>query len=75
MVETARVDRRARGGRTVVLTGAMVPYAFGSSDGMFNLAARSRSPSAPRGVYLAMNGRYLPWDRVRKKTKTGVFET
>jgi L-asparaginase len=75
MVETARaIAERARD-KTVVLTGAMVPYAFGSSDGLFNLgSALSFAQVLPPGVYLAMNGRYFPYDRVRKNPKTGVFE-
>ena len=75
MVETARtIAERARD-KTVVLTGAIVPYAFGSSDGLFNLgSALSFAQVLPPGVYVAMNGRYFPYDRVRKNAKTGVFE-
>ena len=62
--------------KTIVLTGAMVPYAFGSSDGLFNLgSALSFVQVLPPGVYVAMNGRYFPWDRVRKNKETGVFES
>ncbi len=61
--------------KTIVLTGAMVPYKFGSSDGLFNLgAALAFVQVLPHGVYVAMNGRALPWDKVRKNRKTGVFE-
>jgi L-asparaginase len=75
MVETARAVARGVSGKTVVLTGAMVPYAFGSSDGLFNLgSALSFAAVLPPGVYLAMNGQHLPWDRVRKNRETGVFE-
>jgi L-asparaginase len=75
MVETAKAIAAAVTGKTVVLTGAMVPYAFGSSDGMFNLgSALSFAQVLPPGVYVAMNGRYFPWDRVQKNKKTGVFE-
>src|SRR5512137_997581 len=75
MVETARVIAARVTGKTVVLTGAMVPYAFGSSDGMFNLgSALSFAQVLPPGVYVAMNGRYFSWDKVKKNTKTGVFE-
>jgi L-asparaginase len=75
MVETARVVASRVTGKTVVLTGAMVPYAFGSSDGLFNLgSALSFAQALPPGVYVAMNGRYFPWDRVQKNRKTGVFE-
>ena len=63
-------------GKTIVLTGAMIPYAFGgSSDGFFNLgAALAFAQTLPAGVYVAMNGRYFPWDRVRKNRQTGYFE-
>jgi L-asparaginase len=75
MVETARVLAAAVHGKTIVLTGAMVPYSFGSSDGMFNLgSALAFVQTLPPGVYIAMNGRYLPSDRVRKNLETGCFE-
>ena len=77
MVETARALAAAGlRDKTVVLTGAMVPYAFGSSDGLFNLgSALSFVQVLPPGVYVAMNGRHFPWDRVRKNRATGVFES
>ena len=76
MVETARALAAAGlDGRTIVLTGAMVPYAFGSSDGLFNLgSALSFVQVLPPGVYIAMNGRHFHWDAVRKNRETGVFE-
>ena len=75
MVETARTLANATTGKTIVLTGAMVPYAFGSSDGMFNLgSAVSFAQILPPGVYVAMNGTAFPWNRVRKNRQTGVFE-
>ena len=76
MVETARALAQAGiGARTVVLTGAMVPYAFGSSDGLFNLgSALSFVQVLPPDVYVAMNGQYFPWDRVRKNRENGWFE-
>ena len=53
----------------------MIPYAFGSSDGLFNLgSALSFAQVLPPGVYVAMNGMSFPWDGVRKNTKTGFFE-
>jgi L-asparaginase len=58
-----------------VLTGAMVPYAFGSSDGLFNLgSALSFAQVLDPGVYVAMNGRCFGWDNVRKNRELGVFE-
>jgi L-asparaginase len=75
MVETARALAAGVPDKTVVLTGAMIPYAFGSSDGLFNLgSAVSFAQVLPAGVYVAMNGRYFSWDRVRKNRDTGIFE-
>jgi L-asparaginase len=76
MVQTARaLADAALSDKTVVLTGAMVPYAFGSSDGLFNLgSALSFVQVLPPGVYIAMNGRHFPWNLVRKNTATGSFE-
>lgn len=75
MVQTGGVLAEAVRGKTVVLTGAMVPWAFGSSDGLFNLgSALSFVQVLPEGVYVAMNGRFFPWDRVRKNRETGRFE-
>ena len=79
MVETAAALAAAlhpASGKTIVLTGAMIPYAFGSSDGLFNLgSALSFVQALPPGVYIAMNGRYFQWDRVRKNRESGVFES
>ena len=76
MVETARALAQGVAGKTIVLTGAMVPYAFGSSDGLFNLgSALSFVQVLPPGVYVAMNGRWFPWNDVRKNRETGVFES
>ncbi len=75
MAETARALQAAGLGKTVVLTGAMVPYAFGSSDGLFNLgSALSFAQVLPAGVYVAMNGRVFAGDKVRKDRQHGVFE-
>jgi L-asparaginase len=75
MADTARALHAAAVGKTVVLTGAMVPYAFGSSDGLFNLgSALSFAQVLPPGVYVAMNGRCLPGEHVRKDRQTGIFE-
>ncbi len=75
MVETAAALARGAPGKTIVLTGAMIPYAFGSSDGLFNLgSALSFVQVLPPGVYIAMNGQHFSWDRVRKNRETGAFE-
>ena len=76
MAETARALVAAALAKTIVLTGAMVPYAFGSSDGLFNLgSALSFAQVLPAGVYVAMNGRCFAWDDVAKNRQLGVFET
>ncbi len=76
MEETARVLGAVGLPKTIVLTGAMIPYAFGSSDGLFNLgSALSFVQVLPHGVYVAINGTYFPWNDVRKNRGLGVFET
>lgn len=75
MEETARVLGKSLQDKTIVLTGAMVPYKFGSSDGLFNLgSALAFVQILSPGVYVAMNGRYFTWDNVKKNKKTGEFE-
>ncbi|MCH8010331.1 MAG: asparaginase [Candidatus Marinimicrobia bacterium] len=75
MVDTARVIAHVQLEKTVILMGAMIPYKFGSSDGLFNLgSALAFVQVLPHGVYIAMNGRYFPYDRVRKNPNTGRFE-
>ena len=75
MVETAALLGREALPKTIVLTGAMVPYKFGSSDGLFNLgSALAFVQTLPHGVYIAMNGRVFPWDSVRKNREKGIFE-
>jgi L-asparaginase len=76
MAETAAVLGRGLRRKTVVLTGAMVPYTFGSSDGLFNLGtAMAFVQTLGEGVYVAMNGRCFPWDSVRKDRGKGIFES
>lgn len=77
MVETAKFIAEANiPDKTIVLTGAMIPYAFGtSSDGFFNLgSALAFVQTLPPGIYVVMNGRYFDWHNVKKNTKTGNFE-
>jgi L-asparaginase len=75
MAETARFVAERVQGKTIVLTGAMIPYKFGSSDGLFNLgSALAFVQTLPAGVYIAMNGRCFPAARVRKNKQTGIFE-
>ena len=75
MEVTARVLGEIVREKTIVLTGAMIPYKFGSSDGLFNLgSALGFVQTLPYGVYIAMNGRYFHWNNVRKNKQTGQFE-
>lgn len=75
MTETAKFLAKKVKNKTIVLTGAMIPIKFGSSDGLFNLgSALAFSQTLPAGIYIAMNGRYFTWDNVRKNKETGVFE-
>lgn len=75
MVETARILAESIQEKTIVLTGAMIPYAFGSSDGLFNLGgALSVVQVLPPGVYIAINGQVFNWYEVKKNRKLGVFE-
>ena len=75
MCQTASMMAKLNLNKTIVLTGAMIPIRFGSSDGLFNLgSALAYVQSLPPGVYIAMNGRYFQWDNVRKNRETGYFE-
>jgi L-asparaginase len=75
MADTAKVLGQIVNDKTIILTGAMIPIKFGSSDGLFNLgSALAFAQTLPQGVYVAMNGRYFNWDNVRKNKQTGVFE-
>jgi L-asparaginase len=75
MEQTARVLAEAAINKTIILTGAMIPIKFGSSDGLFNLgSALAFAQSLQVGVYVAMNGRYFNWDNVRKNKLSGIFE-
>ena len=76
MVKTAEVLAKANINKTIILTGAMIPYAFGtSSDGFFNLGASlAFVQTLDHGVYISMNGRFFNWDNVRKNKASGYFE-
>jgi L-asparaginase len=75
MADTAKFLAGRIKEKTVVLTGAMIPYKFGSSDGLFNLgSALAFVQALPHGVYVAMNGRIFNWNNVRKNRQTGEFE-
>ncbi|MBI2658220.1 asparaginase [Candidatus Woesearchaeota archaeon] len=76
MVETAQILGKNIVDKTIVLTGAMVPYIFRSSDGLFNLGcALAFVQSLPNGVYISMNGKYFHWDNVKKIKEIGEFKT
>jgi L-asparaginase len=75
MEQTARMLGPQISDKTVVVTGAMVPYKFGSSDGLFNLgSALAFVQALPKGVYIAMNGKYFHWSNVTKDKATGEFK-
>jgi L-asparaginase len=75
MEEIAKILANSIKDKTIVLTGAMIPYKFGSSDGIFNLGSSlAFVQTLPRGVYISMNGKYFNWDNVRKNKETGEFE-
>jgi L-asparaginase len=75
MTETAKYLADKIPKKTVVITGAMIPYKFGSSDGLFNLgSALAFVQSLPAGIYVAMNGRYYDWNNCKKNKQTGFFE-
>jgi len=75
MIKTAKVLANSIKDKTIILTGAMVPYKFGSSDGLFNLGSSlAFVQTLPHGVYISMNGKYFHWDNVRKNKQTGEFE-
>jgi len=75
MVDTAELIAKNIYNKTIILTGAMIPIKFGSSDGLFNLgSALSFIQVIDPGVYITMNGRYFKWDNVRKNNQLGIFE-
>jgi len=75
MVETAALLAKENIDKTIILTGAMIPYQFGSSDGLFNLGSSlAFAQTLPIGVYISMNGKFFNWDNVRKNTSIGEFE-
>ncbi len=75
MKDTAAVLGAAALGKTVILTGAMIPYAIAQSDALFNLGfASAAAQLLPEGVYVAMNGQVFTWDNVTKNRSAGVFQ-
>jgi L-asparaginase len=75
MVQTAELLAKAKLGKTIIITGALIPYKFGSSDGFFNLGnALAFAQTLPPGVYIAMNGEYFCWNEVEKNKSTGYFQ-
>lgn len=76
MRETAEVLGHANLAKTIVLTGAMIPYEIANSDALFNLGfAVGVSGTLPAGIYVAMNGQVFPWNDVKKNRSAGVFES
>ncbi|MCH1517940.1 MAG: asparaginase [Flavobacteriaceae bacterium] len=76
MVDTAKRLAKLKLEKTILLTGAMIPYAFGSSsDGFFNLGcALAFSQTLPPDVYITMQGQFFKWNEVQKNKALGVFE-
>ena len=75
MTETAKFLGKSLKNKTIILTGALIPYAFGNSDGLFNLgSALAFVQTLPHGVYISMHGKYFNWDNARKNKHTGEFE-
>ena len=75
MIDTAKTLANKITNKIIILTGAMIPIKFGSSDGLFNLgSALSFVQILEPGIYVTMNGRYFHWDNVKKNKKLGVFE-
>ncbi|MBS4016524.1 MAG: asparaginase [Candidatus Latescibacteria bacterium] len=75
MAKTAQVLGKRIRNKTIVLTGAIIPYKFGSSDGLFNLGSSlAFVQTLPHGVYISMNGKWFVWHNVKKNKQTGEFE-
>ncbi|QNA87427.1 asparaginase [Massilia sp. Dwa41.01b] len=75
MPQTAAVLGAASLGKTIVLTGAMIPYEIANSDALFNLGfACGVAQTLPPGVYVGMNGQVFTWDNVTKNRAAGVFQ-
>ena len=75
MIKTSKFLAEQITTKTIVLTGAMIPYKFGSSDGLFNLGSSlSFLQSLPKGIYIAMNGNIFNWYNVKKNTELGLFQ-
>ena len=75
MPDTAAVLGAAALGKTIVLTGAMIPYEIANSDALFNLGfACGVAQTLAPGVYVGMNGQVFSWDNVTKNRAAGVFQ-
>lgn len=74
MGASAALIEAAVPGKTVVLTGAMVPYSIAGSDAAFNIGVAFAAVQAlPPGVYIAMHGKVLPHARYVKDRALGRF--
>ena len=75
MTTTAKLLAEKIKDKTIVFTGAMIPYKFGASDGLFNLgSALTAAQILPYGIYIAINGNIFNWNQVKKNRKKGIFE-
>ena len=76
MTVTAKFLAQNIKNKKIVFTGAMIPYKFGSSDGLFNLgSALTAAQTLEPGIYIAINGNIFQWDKVIKNRKKGIFES
>tara|TARA_B000000475_G_C15866875_1_gene394601 strand:+ start:85 stop:582 length:498 start_codon:yes stop_codon:yes gene_type:complete len=76
MTVTAKFLAQNIKNKTIIFTGAMIPYKFGSSDGLFNLgSALTAAQTLEPGIYIAINGNIFQWDKVIKNRKKGIFES
>lgn len=74
MVDTAKHLAQSLQDKTIVLVGAMVPYAIKQSDALFNLGSAIIAVQLlPVGLYITMNGQVFAWDKVYKDKQTGEF--
>ncbi len=63
-------------GKTIILTGALTPARFKTTDAVFNIGmAVAAAQTAAPGVYIAMSGQVFPAGKVRKNRAENRFET
>ena len=77
MTRTAEMlGRNLPPNKTIILTGAMVPYTISDSDALFNLGSAFTAVQLLKpGVYIVMNAMVFSWDNVHKNKVEGRFES